>query len=152
AGTLQLSSSYQFVNEGLGVATYTVTRTNGSAGAVGVQFYTSDITAISGLDYAGVDYGTPHPVNFADGPTSASFTVAIFDNNLVQATRYFSVHLVNPAGGAVLGSLTANSTFINDPLLMVDDVTPTLSGVVVDFNRAFNTAPINLYNALGSGL
>ena len=72
AGTLQLSAATYSVNENGGSATITLTRTGGSAGAVGVTFATSHGTATAGSDYTAVN----QTVNFADGDT-ANKTVAI---------------------------------------------------------------------------
>ena len=53
---------------------------------------------------------------------------------------------------ATLGAQSAATVTIKDPPLAVAAVTPTLSGVVVEFNRAFDPSAINLYSAPGSGL
>ncbi len=53
-GTLQLSAATYSVAENGGSATITVTRTGGSAGAVGVTLATSNGTATAPADYTAV--------------------------------------------------------------------------------------------------
>lgn len=97
------------------MATITVTRKGGSAGAIAVGFATRDGTAQAGVDYTAVS-GT---LTFADGDTAPkSFTVPITEDTTVEANETVNLTLSAPIGGATLG---ARSTAL---LTLVDDVTP----------------------------
>lgn len=111
AGSLQLSASGFSVAENGASVAISITRTGGSAGAVSVDYATSDGSATAGSDYT-ASAGT---LNFADGETSQSFSVAILDDTLTEADEGFSVTLSNVIGGASLGTpATANVTITDD--------------------------------------
>ena len=82
-GTLQFSAPSYLVNENGGDATITVIRTGGDAGAVSVQYSTSDGPhAFSGTghvttNYVGITNGV---LNFAAGQIAASFNVPILND------------------------------------------------------------------------
>jgi hypothetical protein len=121
-GTLQFNSSQYSVNEDDGTATITVTRTGGSAGAISVDYATSDGSATAGIDYTAMS-GTLH---FADGQTSQTITIPIIDDMLAEGDETFNVFLTNPSGGAKLGSIgTATVT-------IVDNDGPQIQSVVVN--------------------
>ena len=111
AGSLQFSASgFSVVESGASVA-ISVTRTGGSAGAVSVDYATSDGSATAGSDYT-ASAGT---LSFVDGETSQSFSVAILDDTLFEGDEGFSANLSNIAGGASLGTpATANITITED--------------------------------------
>ena len=76
-GTLQLSAATYSVAENGGTATITVTRTGGSAGAVGVTLTTSNGTATAPADYTAVT----QTVSFAAGDTAnKTVTIPIVDD------------------------------------------------------------------------
>ena len=109
-GQFQFSNSAYSVAENGGLLTITVTRTNGSSGAVSVNYATTNGTATAGSDYtAGV--GT---LNFADGETSKTFTVTILNDTVVEGNETFTIALSSPTGGAVLGSPTTTTVTITD--------------------------------------
>jgi uncharacterized repeat protein (TIGR01451 family)/uncharacterized delta-60 repeat protein len=111
AGTLGFSATnYTTVDTG-GNVTITVLRTNGSTGAVSVNYRTQNgftngagtNVAVSGVTPQSGDYYTNSgTLNFADGQTSASFQVQIFDHSTMQPTKFFNVVLSTPNGGAAL--------------------------------------------------
>jgi len=111
AGQLQFSSATYSVDEMAGMATITVTRTNGSAGEVTVDFTTSDGTATAGSDYT----ATSGTLTLADGVTSTTFDVPIIDDTDVEGNETVNLALSNPTGGASLG------TPANAVLTIVDD-------------------------------
>jgi hypothetical protein len=117
AGSLQFSAPGFSVRENGGSVQVTVSRTGGSAGAVGVDYATTDGSSTAGSDYT-ADTGT---LSFADGETSQSFSVAILDDTLFEGDEGFSVSLSNATGGASLGApATASVTITEDdppPLL-----------------------------------
>jgi hypothetical protein len=110
-GTLRLSASGYSVNEGQGTAAVTVTRTGGSAGAVSVNYATSNGTATAGSDYTAVS-GT---LTFADGETTKTFNVPVTNDTLVEGNETINLTLSNPTGGAALGGpASASLTIVDD--------------------------------------
>ena len=120
AGTLQFSAASFSVNENGGLATITVSRTNGNSGAVSVQYATiAGGTASAGSDYTAVS-GT---LNWADGDTAnKTFTVAITDDSLSESNETVNLSLSNPTSGAALGNPSGATLTIVD-----NDALPTLS-------------------------
>jgi uncharacterized repeat protein (TIGR01451 family) len=117
-GTLQFGSTLELVPENSGSITLTVYRTTGDQGAVTVDYSTSDYTAVAGVNYV-ASSGT---ISFADGQTSATITIPVLNDGIVDGPNDgFFVTLSNATGGAVLG-------------------TPTVIGVVVT-NTDFDTIP-----------
>ena len=101
AGTIALSSTTYAVTQGTAAVNIMVSRSGGSAGAVGVAYATSNGTASSGSDYT-ASTGT---LSWADGDTTPkSFTVAISNATAFSGTKTFGVTLSAPSGGSVLGS------------------------------------------------
>ena len=122
AGVLGFTVNSFVVNEGAGTAVITLTRTNGSAGQVTVQFQTTTATngfpaslypATPGTDY----YATNGVLTLGDGVTNASFAVGIIDNTLVQPDRTVNLRLFSPGGGATLGLSNAVLTIIDNDYL-----------------------------------
>ena len=136
AGALQFSAATFSVAENVagGNATITVTRTGGSAGAVGVSFATSNGTATAG---AGADYtAVTQTVSFANGDT-ANKTISIPINNdtTAEANETVNLALSNPTGGATLGSpstavLTITDNDVAAPTLSVSPTTIAAGGTV----------------------
>ncbi|MFO0953440.1 MAG: Calx-beta domain-containing protein [Isosphaeraceae bacterium] len=116
AGTLQFSASTASVNESAGTVVLTVTRLNGSGGAVSVQFATANGTAVAPGDFA----ATAGTLSWAAGETgSKTITVPIVNDTLVEGNETFTVALSSPAGGATLGTPASVVVTIVD-----DDVAP----------------------------
>jgi probable HAF family extracellular repeat protein len=100
-GTLQFSGATYSVLEGVGTATITVTRANGSDGAVSVNYATSGGgTATAGIDYT----ATSGTLNFANGETTKTFSVNINDDTTNEPDETVNLTLSNPQGGATLGT------------------------------------------------
>src|SRR5262249_10176354 len=111
----QLSAATYSVAENGGNATITVTRTGGSAGAVGVTFATSNGTATAGSDYTAVN----QTVSFANGDTAnKTVSIPILDDHIFEGNETVNIALTNPTGGATLGS---PNTAV---LTIVDNETP----------------------------
>ena len=113
-GSFRFSQATYSTPEGSG-ASITVERINGTAGAVSVQYATSDGTATAGSDYTAAS-GT---LTFADGETSKSFTVSTTQDSAVEGDETFVLALSSPTGGAALGSPDQAVVVIQD-----DDVDP----------------------------
>lgn len=110
AGTLQFSSSTYLAAEGT-TATITVTRLGGSAGAVSVNYATGGGNATAGTDYTPAS-GT---LMFADGQTSATFTISIASDSADEVFETVQLTLSNATNGATLGSPSQSTLLIADP-------------------------------------
>ena len=99
-GALQFGAPNFNVSENAGTATITVTRTGGSAGAVGVSYATSNGTATS-ANYS----STAGTLAFAAGETSKTFSVGVLNTHSASASsKTVNLTLSAPTGGATLGS------------------------------------------------
>jgi choice-of-anchor B domain-containing protein len=102
-----------------GPATVLVRRSAGFAGAVSIQYATSDGTANAGSDYT----ATSGTLSWADGDLGdKSFTIALTNDSQIDPDETFVVTLSNIAGGAVLeGSSTLTVTITNDDVAAPPD-------------------------------
>ncbi|RMF47726.1 MAG: hypothetical protein D6755_04750, partial [Anaerolineae bacterium] len=98
-GTFRFSQATYSTPEGNSV-TLTVERINGTAGAVSVQYVTSQGTATASSDYTSAS----GVLNFADGETSKTFTLQTLQDTLVEGDETFVASLTTPTGGATLGN------------------------------------------------
>lgn len=98
------------VDEGTGLATFTILRTDGASGDASVDFRTLPNTATENLDYTGTGWQT---VTFVDGETSKLVTVPIIDDSLVEGDETFTISLANPVNGT-LGTATDATVTIHD--------------------------------------
>ncbi|MDQ3812835.1 MAG: DUF4394 domain-containing protein [Armatimonadota bacterium] len=114
-GTLQFGAATYSVNESGPVATITVTRSGGSVGAVGVRYATGNGTARYNEDYA----PATALLSWADGETAAkTFTVPIINDTIGEVNETVNLALLNPSGGATLGTPnTAVLTILDDDSL-----------------------------------
>ena len=102
--------NYTVVAKSKGQATITLTRTNGSTGAVTVYFATTDGTATNGVDYT----GTTNILNFSSGQTNLTFTIPVKNSfTSIQPDKTVNLRLFTPGGGATLGLTNATLTLIN---------------------------------------
>jgi ribosomal protein L35AE/L33A len=111
-GTLQFSSAAYSVNEDGGSITVTVTRANGSDGAVSVKCASLDKgTATPREDYVPVS----KTLNWKDGDdNSKPITIPIFNDDNFEDDETFSLKLSDPGGDAELGSPAATTVTILD--------------------------------------
>ncbi len=111
AGSLQFNNVSYSYNENAGNATITVTRSGGSAGAVSVNYTTADGSASATSDYT----YTTGTLSWTDGDTTAkTFNVPITNDNTIESNETVSLSLLNPTGGATLGTSGATLTIVND--------------------------------------
>lgn len=134
-GSVQFSSAAYNVNENGVTATITVTRTNGSDGAVSVDYLTSNGTALSGSDFTNAG-GT---LNWANSDSSdKTFTVPILDDGIFEGNETVNLSLGNVLGGAVIGApSTAVLTILDNetqPTVSINDVS------IVEGNSGTSTA------------
>lgn len=99
-GVLQFSLPVYSFNKNGGQALITVTRTNGTAGTISVNFATLDGTAYSNTDYMATN-GT---LVFTNGQMARSFSVPIINNSIVEGNLFLSMILTNASPAVVLGS------------------------------------------------
>ena len=98
------------VSESAGTATFTVTRSDNTTGALTVDFAISSGTATSGTDFT-AGSGT---LSFAAGETSKSIAVSITNDSTFETAETFSVTLSNASGGATISDALGSSKITND--------------------------------------
>ncbi|MBI5279106.1 MAG: hypothetical protein HY854_21910, partial [Burkholderiales bacterium] len=131
------------IDEAAGTATFTVTLSAPTMGAVNFSWATSNGTAVAGDDY-GAASGTG---TIAAGATTTTITVAITDDLLDENNETFTVNLsglsanVAPSGNDLSGRAT-----ITD-----DDATPELSISDITVNEAAGTATFTVTLSAESG-
>ena len=127
-GVLALSQREYRVDEGAGTATITVTRGGTLRGEVGVSYQAATPPhsavfppppniAFHGEDFEPVS-GT---ITFADGQTTATFTVPIVQDAAPEPEQFFGVYLSRPTGGATLASLRESEARV---VIVDDDAVP----------------------------
>ena len=111
-GSLGFTSTNFLVGESSTNGIVLVARTGGSSGAITVQYLaTAGGTATDGLDFAGVA-GT---LSWTNGETgSKSFTVAVFNDQVVEPTETIALRLTNATGGASLSISNATLSIVDN--------------------------------------
>jgi parallel beta-helix repeat protein len=136
---LQFSKANYSVKENKNTVTITATRTDGSSGAVSVDYATSDETATAGSDYT----ETSGTLNWADGDASKkTFTVDIIDDSEVEGDETLILSLGNATGGAGLGEPDTAVLTITD-----DDSTTFNCKSVTEIPKKECKALIALYDS-----
>lgn len=108
--SVQFSAALYSVNENAGAVTITVGRKGGARGPLSVSYESSDGTATAGLDYA----TTSGTLNFADGETSKTFTVPLFDDSVIEGAETTNLSLSNASNGTVVGPQNTTTIAIMD--------------------------------------
>ena len=111
-GVIQFSNGTYSINEnGTPVTAVTLTRTNGSDGAVSVRINLTNGTATAGSDYN----NNPITINFANGETTKSIIIPIIDDSIVDPNQTINLTLTTPTGGATIGTQnTATVTIVDN--------------------------------------
>lgn len=124
-GILQFSdASFAVLEDGSVLAAVTVTRTQGSTGAVSALVVPSNGSAIAERDYV----ATPIEVNFAEGELTKTVRVPIIDDALLEGAETVNLDLINPTNGAQIGvQRTATLT-----------IAPSDRGSLLDFEGVGN--------------
>ena len=104
--SLELDSTQIIANEDSGSVEVTILRSQGSDGAVTVDYRSVNNSATGDLDYAAVS-GT---ATFNDGETSQIISIPIIKDDLVEGSETFSFTIDNATGGANL--LAPRTAFI----------------------------------------
>ncbi len=102
-------------NAGTTAFSFAVTRAGSTAGAASASFAVtgSGASPATGADFAGgaLPTGT---VSFAAGQTSATVTVLVAGDTLVEPDQGFTVTLSNPSAGAAIGTASASALILDD--------------------------------------
>ena len=112
---VQFSSSSYSMGADQGSVSLTVYRLAGSAGAITVDYATSDGLAVAGVDYASVA-GTLSWAANDFGPRTITVPL-LFATNVLKADRQFLVSLNNPTGGATPGTANAALVMMLNPVV-----------------------------------
>ncbi len=96
------------VDESAGTATVTVVLSFATPLTVTVEYATSDGSATAGSDYSSSSGTLTIPAN----TTTASFTIPITDDDLVEGTETINLTLSNPSAEAILAS-AGNTAVLN---------------------------------------
>lgn len=127
--------NYDVTEDGASV-TVNVTRSDGSTGAISVDYATFDISAVASSDYE----FTAGRINFADGETTAkSFVVTINDDSELEGSEQIALQLGNVQGGAVLGAQS------DSVITIADDEVPSNTAVL-----AFQTTSLSVDESTAS--
>ena len=122
-------SSFQFlmstftVNESVGAATITVTRSGDNTAAATVDYLTSDGSASDRGDYT----AAAATLHFAPGETSRTFSILISDDSYVEGDETVNILLSDPSAGPVLGTPGSAILVISD-----NDSTPPVNNPADD--------------------
>ncbi|WP_246171468.1 Ig-like domain-containing protein [Sphingobium limneticum] len=112
-GTLNIAdASIVEGNAGTGEIVFTVSRVDGSSGAVSAA-WTLAFGSADAADF-GAGFATGGTVNFADGATTAEIRLPIQGDTVFEANENFALTLSNATGGAAIGRATATGTITND--------------------------------------
>jgi len=134
--------SDQTVNEGDGVATFTVSASSPGSFPATIDYSTADGTATAGNDYT-ADSGT---LTFNPGETAKTISVPIIDDVIYEGPETFYLNLSNPVNAAISDDQGIGAIVDNDllPELMVE----TLGDEVV----AMEDLPASIRNSLTKSL
>ena len=103
---------------------FTVTRANGSVGAVSATYTIANGTT-NASDF-GAGFVSTGTVSFLDGETSAQIHVPIHGDTTFEANETFTVTLSAPQGGATIANATGTGTITND------DAAPPVANVWIN--------------------
>ena len=130
-------------NAGTSTATFTVTRTGGTA-AFDVNYATADGTATAGSDYVAQPAGT---VSFAAGDLTKTISVTINGDTTVEPDETFFVNLLGATNGGTIVKSQGTGTITNDDSvgnISISDVT------VAEGNAGTSTATFTVTRTGGT--
>ncbi len=125
------SANYSVNEDGTAINTITLTRTNGSDGAVSVTVTPTNGSAIAPSDYN----NAPITVNFANGETSKTVIIPIVNDSIYELNESINLTLSNPTGGSTLGTqkksiLTIiDNDLANAPKINISNPTTVIEGL-----------------------
>lgn len=109
-GAFEFGAAQYSGGEGSGNIIVEISRVGGSLGFASVDYQSSDGSATAPQDYTAVS-GT---VEFLDGAISHTVSIPITDDMDYEGDEDFALTILNPVGGATLGSLTTTTATILD--------------------------------------
>jgi hypothetical protein len=136
-GQIQFIADAFSVIEDEGIAPITLTRTNGSYGAVSVTLATSDKSAESGKDYTAVS----ETILFAHGETSKTIEIPIMNDGRLEGDETVHLSLSDPKGDVAVGKPAVAALTIQDDAWDVIEGDVDGSGVV-DLNDLLMTLQV----------
>ncbi|CAG7711701.1 unnamed protein product [Allacma fusca] len=134
-GTLSFRKRGLLVKESCGVAILEVERVNGANGEVSVKWRSIDGSAKSPDDYRGGE-GT---LVFKHGETVQVFEIPIIDDMKPERDEYFQVELLDPSGGARVGSLMKIAVTISND----EDVNSVLQRLLLLTNESLRAVAVH---------
>ena len=145
-GRVQFDLTGVTVSETDATATFGITRTGNTSGALTVQYATSNGSAKPGVDYS----AATGSVVFADGETTKNIVVQLIDDTTDEFNETVLLTLSDfNATGESAGSLSASILTITDndspPAISISDAT------IVEGNNGLTTGSFNLTLAAVSG-
>jgi hypothetical protein len=118
---LQFSSGTYSVNEDDGSVAITVIRSNSLVGNVSVNYVASDTVGlqncnvIDGRASSRCDYvGVVGSLRFAANETQKTISLPVVDDTYLEGPESFSISLIEPTGGAILGTQSSATVTIKD--------------------------------------
>ncbi len=149
-GTIQFASPLAYYPENAGTITLTLTRTAGTLGTVTVAYATVADTAVPGVNFVSSS-GT---VTFLDGQATASISIPVLDDGVVNGNFGFFVNLTSPTGGANLGFLGKTAVVVvntnrdtTPPVVVSYAAIPNgqaSNGFVITFNKPMDPSRAGL--------
>lgn len=155
SGTLAFSAPQFSVGEdGTPIAAVTVTRTNGSDGAVSATINLKDGTAKAASDYN----NTPIAVDFANGETSKIVTIPIVNDTNSELDKTLQLTVTKPTGGANIGQQnTTELTIIDNDGLAISGFPQGATGsnqgqttIIIAGQKFLPTDEISLVSSTGT--
>ncbi|MEY2876383.1 MAG: hypothetical protein RLZZ373_3754, partial [Pseudomonadota bacterium] len=105
-----LTINDQIVNEGTGIATFTVTLSGPAATPVTVNYATADGSATNGTDYT----AKSGSLTFAPGEVTKTITVPIAEDLVYEGPETFTVNLSSPSANAIIADGLGLGTIKDD--------------------------------------
>ncbi len=145
-GDLQLAAPGFTVAQGAGAVTVTVDRSQGSSGSVSVAYATSNGSAVAGTDFTAASGS----LDWADGDAAPkTFSVAVSNAKPFSGTKSFSVALLDPKSGAVLGTPSSAAVMIDgDASAPIGSLNLAAANSTV--SQAAGTVPVTVERTGGS--
>ncbi|HEX8198527.1 MAG TPA: Calx-beta domain-containing protein [Pyrinomonadaceae bacterium] len=146
-GEVQFSQVVYNVNEGVGTATVTVTRTTGTVGTVTVDYATTNTGTTSFPDFTHAS-GT---LTFLDGEVTKTFSVSITDDQIVEQTEWIDLVLSNATGGAAISAGNALINIADNDEAAATSISGNINYAITPINQSQKKVPGVLVYANGPG-
>lgn len=130
AGFFDMSAVRLKVSKTAGTIAIPVNRFGGVTGSVTCGYFTSDLSAVSGVHYT----ATSGTLTWADGDTSPkNIFIPLINDGVPRLPRQFTLTLNNPGGGGSLTLLPSMAVLIEDPAAIINSgYTSANIGTVTD--------------------